>query len=164
MRIGIIGASGNIGSRIRAEAAGRGHEVTAFTRSGAAARGTAWRDLDIFNLDALRATVTLVDALVSAYHPGNTVRNLGEALQLAIADPAVYARAAANIVKALESRTARRSRPGAVSPPGTAPRHPPQRRPGRGPSASAAQHRASAAWRERAPSWPAPSAPAPRPR
>jgi putative NADH-flavin reductase len=30
MRIVIIGASGNIGSRIQAEAAGRGHEIIAF--------------------------------------------------------------------------------------------------------------------------------------
>jgi uncharacterized protein len=109
MHIGIIGASGNIGSRIRVEAAGRGHQVTAFTRSGAAARGAPWRDLDIFNLDALRTAMTLVDVLISAYHPGNAVRNFGEALQLAIADPTVYAKAAANIVKALESRIATRA-------------------------------------------------------
>jgi putative NADH-flavin reductase len=109
MRIGIIGASGNIGSRIHSEAASRGHEIIAFTRSGAAARGPHWRNLDIFDLDALRAAVAFVDVLVSAYHPGNSARDIGEALGLAIADPTVYARAAANLVKALESRTAARA-------------------------------------------------------
>jgi len=38
MRIGIVGASGNIGSRVLVEARTRGHEVIAFTRRGAAAR------------------------------------------------------------------------------------------------------------------------------
>jgi putative NADH-flavin reductase len=109
MRIGIIGASGNIGSRIHAEAASRGHEIIAFTRSSAAARGAHWRNLDMFDLDALRAAVASVDVLVSAYHPGNSARDIGEALGLAIADPTVYARAAANLLTALESRTAARA-------------------------------------------------------
>ncbi|MFC7106406.1 NAD(P)H-binding protein [Nonomuraea rubra] len=34
MRIGVFGATGVIGSRIVAEAVGRGHHVTAFTRDG----------------------------------------------------------------------------------------------------------------------------------
>jgi uncharacterized protein len=109
MKIGIIGASGNIGSRIHAEATTRRHDVTAFTRSGAAAKGAMWRDLDVFDLDALGAVVTSVDVVVSAYHPGNSARDIGDALQRAIADPTVYARAAANIVKALESRVATRA-------------------------------------------------------
>src|SRR6185437_12373807 len=54
MRIGIIGASGNIGSRILAEAVARGHDLVAYTRSGAATKGTPWRDLDIFDQEALR--------------------------------------------------------------------------------------------------------------
>ena len=55
MRIGIIGASGNIGSRVLAEAHGRGHDVVAFTRKGAAGRagqdGVEWRDLDVFDVE-----------------------------------------------------------------------------------------------------------------
>jgi putative NADH-flavin reductase len=109
MRIGIIGASGNIGSRLHAEAAARGHQVVAFTRSGAAAKGEPWRDLDIFDLDALSAAVTSVDVLVSAFHPGNSARDVADALQKAIADPTVYPRAAANLVKALERRHATRA-------------------------------------------------------
>ena len=109
MRIGIIGASGNIGSRVLAEAAARGHEVVAFTRSGAAARGAPWRDLDIFDLDTLRAAVVAVDVIVSSYQPGNAVRDIGDSVRRSIADPASYTRAAANLVKALESRSATRA-------------------------------------------------------
>jgi uncharacterized protein len=109
MRIGIIGASGNIGSRIHAEAADRGHDVVAFTRSGAAARGAPWRDLDVFDLDALSAVVASVDVVVSAYNPGNSARDIGETLRQAIADPTVYARVAQNLVKALERRTSTRA-------------------------------------------------------
>jgi uncharacterized protein len=109
MRIGIIGASGNIGSRIHTEATVRGHEVVAFTHSGAAAKGAPWRDLDIFNLEALRAVVPSVDVIVSAFHPGNSARDVGDALRRAIADPTAYARVATNLVKALEHRTATRA-------------------------------------------------------
>jgi uncharacterized protein len=109
MKIGIIGASGNIGSRIYAEATTRRHDVTAFTRSGAAAKGAMWRDLDVFDLDALGAVVTSVDVVVSAYHPGNSARDIGDALQRAIADPTAYSRVAQNLVKALERRIATRA-------------------------------------------------------
>ena len=109
MKIGIIGASGNIGSRIHAEATTRRHDVTAFTRSGAAAKGAMWRDLDVFDLDALGAVVTSVDVVVSAYHPGNSARDIGDALQRAIADPTAYSRVAQNLVKALERRIATRA-------------------------------------------------------
>ena len=109
MRIGIIGASGNIGSRIHAEATSRRHDVTAFTRSGAAGKGASWRDLDVFDLDALSAAVASVDVIVSAYHPGNSARDMSDALQQAIADPTAYARVARNLVKAMERRTATRA-------------------------------------------------------
>lgn len=108
MRIGLIGASGNIGSRILAEAASRGHDVIAFTRSGAAKKGAPWRDLDIFDLEALRTVAKSVDAIVSSYHPGSTARDPRDAIQRAISDPGVYPRAAANLLKALESRPATR--------------------------------------------------------
>jgi hypothetical protein len=78
-------------------------------RSGAAAKGAPWRDLDVFDLDALRAVVASVDFVVSAYHPGNSARDIGDALQRAIADPTVYARVAKNLVKALERRAATRA-------------------------------------------------------
>jgi putative NADH-flavin reductase len=108
VRIGIIGASGNIGSRILAEAVARGHESAAFTRSGAAARGAPWRDLDIFDLDALRDVAVSVDVIVSSFQPGNATRDIGDALRRSIDDPTLYPRAAANLLKALESRPATR--------------------------------------------------------
>jgi uncharacterized protein len=63
MKIGIIGASGNIGSRIHAEATARRHDVASFTRSGAGAKGASWRDLDVFDLDALGAVIASVPRL-----------------------------------------------------------------------------------------------------
>ena len=48
MRIGIVGASGNVGSRVLTEARARSHEVIAFTRHAAGNRpahaGVEWRD------------------------------------------------------------------------------------------------------------------------
>ena len=108
MRIGIIGASGNIGSRILAEAVARGHDLVAYTRSGAATKGTPWRDLDIFDQEALRTVASSVDVVVSSYHPGSTARDPRDAIQRAISDPSVYSRAAANLLRALESRPATR--------------------------------------------------------
>jgi putative NADH-flavin reductase len=112
MRIGIIGASGNIGSRVLVEARQRGHEVVAFTRQGASARppreGVEWRDLDVFDVDGVTRAVMRLDVLVSAYHPGNAARDVGDAIGRAIADPTVYERAAAVLLKALESRAATR--------------------------------------------------------
>lgn len=108
MRIGLIGATGNIGSRVLAEATSRGHDVMPFTRSGAVNRGSPWRDLDLFDSNALRSVVNTVDVIISAFHPGNTARDPVDALQQAIADPSAYARAAARLMKALESRPATR--------------------------------------------------------
>lgn len=109
MRIGIIGAGGNIGSRVHAEAAGRGHRVVAVTRRGAAARNEPWRDLDIFDVDVLGAAVETIDVLVSAFHPGNSPHDMIDASRRAIPDPTLYPRAAANLVKALERRSATRA-------------------------------------------------------
>jgi putative NADH-flavin reductase len=108
VRIGIIGASGNVGSRVLAEAVARGHDVVAFTRSGAAKKGPPWRDLDIFDLEGLQAVAKSVDVIVSSYHPGSTARDPRDAIQRAISDPSVYPRAATNLLKALESRPSTR--------------------------------------------------------
>ncbi len=109
MRIGIIGASGNIGQRVHAEGLARGHEVIPYTRTDAAARGPAWRELDVFDLQAVRAAVcTPLDVLVSAYQPGNAAVDLADTVARSIADPAVYARAATVFVRALAARPATR--------------------------------------------------------
>ena len=112
MRIGIIGASGNIGSRVLSEARTRGHEVVAFTRKGAAGRaaqtGVEWRDLDIFDVDALTRAIQNLDVLVSSFHPGNSAKDPMGAIGQAIADPSAYSRAAKVMLKALEARPATR--------------------------------------------------------
>ena len=112
MRIGIIGASGNIGSRVLAEARHRGHEVVAFTREGAAGRaaqtGVEWRDLEIFDVEGLTRAIQRLDVLVSSYQPGNAANDIGDTIRRSIADPTSYARAAKVLLKALESRPATR--------------------------------------------------------
>jgi uncharacterized protein len=113
MRIGLIGASGNIGSRVLAEALGRGHDVIAFTTQGAASRparpGVQWRELDIFDVDGLvRAILQRLDVLVSSYHPGNSANDAVDAIGQAIADPSVNDRAAKGLLKALDGRPATR--------------------------------------------------------
>jgi len=112
MRIGIIGASGNIGSRIVIEASGRGHDVVAFSRQGAAKRpaqeGVQWRDLDVFDVEGVARAIERLDVLVSSFHPGNSAKDVVDAIRQAIADPSAYARAAKVMLKALESRPATR--------------------------------------------------------
>jgi len=112
MRIGVIGASGNIGRRVVAEARDRGHDVVAFTRQGAADRASEaavqWRDLDVFDGDAVAREARRLDVFVSAFHPGNTAKDPVDAIRQAIADPSAYARAARTLLKALESRPATR--------------------------------------------------------
>ncbi len=112
MRIGIIGASGNIGSRVLTEARARGHEVVGFTRQGAGNRpaqaGVEWRDLDVFDVEGVTGAVQRLDVLVSAYHPGNSAKDVVAAIGQAIADPSAYARAAKVMLKSLESRPATR--------------------------------------------------------
>ena len=112
MKIGIVGASGNIGSRLLSEARTRGHEVVAFTRQGAAARaaqdGVEWRDLDVFDVEEVTRAVQRLDVLVSAYHPGNSAQDVIGAIGQAIADPSAYARAAKGMLKAMKSRPSTR--------------------------------------------------------
>ena len=88
MKIGIVGASGNIGSRVFKEARTRGHEVVAFTRQGAGDRpadeGAEWRNLDVFDVEAVTRAIQRVDVLVSAYHPGNSANDVVDAIGRAI--------------------------------------------------------------------------------
>ncbi|GAA1587731.1 MULTISPECIES: NAD(P)-dependent oxidoreductase [Kribbella] len=73
MKIAVIGASGMVGSRVAAEAVGRGHEVTGVTRSGGelpagvrAVRGSA---NDVATARELAADA---DVLVAAIGPSRT--------------------------------------------------------------------------------------------
>jgi uncharacterized protein len=107
MNIGIIGATGNIGQRVVAEAVGRGHQVTAFTRDAArfpADRGTIdWKTIDIFDVESVTAGMAGLDVLVSSYQPGNAARDFNDTLARSIEDPTVYATAARTLLRAMEN-------------------------------------------------------------
>ncbi|KPI06260.1 hypothetical protein OK074_4238 [Actinobacteria bacterium OK074] len=108
MHIGVIGASGTIGSRIVAEALQRGHHVRAFTRDATLIREERdrieWESLDIHDADAVAAVLPGLDVLISSYQPGNAGRDIADTVARSIADPTVYVRAAQALLKALESR------------------------------------------------------------
>jgi uncharacterized protein len=94
VRLAVIGASGRIGSRIVAEATGRGHEVTAVVRDPS--RLDERRDrvvtADVFDPAAVAAAVAGADVVVNA---------AGHAAQLDDVD--FYARAARSVVAALRT-------------------------------------------------------------
>ena len=108
MRIGIIGATGNIGQRILAEALSRGHQVTAFTRDASGfpkdKGDVLWRTIDVFDTESLIAGIHGLDLLVSTYQPGNAARDLKDTLEQSIRNPETYVTAA----KALPHHVQRR--------------------------------------------------------
>lgn len=77
MDIGILGASGTIGSRLVREATGRGHRVTAFTRSATripAEPGAArWAVTDLRDPERLTHALTGLDVVVNAISAGDDV-------------------------------------------------------------------------------------------
>lgn len=71
MKIALIGASGNVGSRIAAELSGRGHEITAIARKAAkisALPGVKPTAVDIANTDALVPILKGHAAVISSVH------------------------------------------------------------------------------------------------
>jgi putative NADH-flavin reductase len=84
MNIGIIGTTGNIGRRILAEAIGRGHHVTAFTRDKAYVPETespnriVWKVVNVLDATGLKPAIVGLDVLVSSYQPGNTSRDFSD--------------------------------------------------------------------------------------
>ncbi|WP_024755705.1 NAD(P)-dependent oxidoreductase [Streptomyces exfoliatus] len=109
MRIGVIGATGTIGSRVVAEALARGHDIRAFGRdtTGAAAAETreniTWTSLDVLDPEGVAAVLPGLDVLISAFQPGNAARDLADTIERSIADAGVYATAARALLKALET-------------------------------------------------------------
>ncbi|MFD0149842.1 NAD(P)-dependent oxidoreductase [Streptomyces sp. NPDC055721] len=109
MRIGVIGATGTIGSRVVAEALARGHDIRAFGRdtTGAAAAETreniTWTSLDVLDPEGIAAVLPGLDVLISAFQPGNASRDLADTIERSIADAGVYATAARALLKALET-------------------------------------------------------------
>ena len=71
MKIALIGASGNVGSRIAAELSSRGHEITAIARKAAkisALPGVKPTALDIANTEALVSILKGHAAVISSVH------------------------------------------------------------------------------------------------
>ncbi|AIO42205.1 NAD dependent epimerase/dehydratase family protein [Burkholderia cenocepacia] len=70
LNIALFGATGMIGSRIAAEAARRGHRVTALSRHpGAAADGITAKAADLFDAASIAAALPGHDVVASAYGP-----------------------------------------------------------------------------------------------
>ncbi|WP_067895113.1 NAD(P)-dependent oxidoreductase [Nocardia vaccinii] len=105
MFIGVIGATGRIGSRVVAEALSRGHHVTAFSRDtghvDVAHPNLTWKDLDVFDSAAVTAVLPGLDLLVSCYQPSNAARDFGDTVARSVADPTVYATVANSLLAAL---------------------------------------------------------------
>ncbi|WP_404962314.1 NAD(P)-dependent oxidoreductase [Streptomyces sp. 147326] len=105
MHIGVIGATGGIGSRVVTEALERGHHVTAFSRDATRIDedrdNVVWKSVDV--LDAVAAVIPGLDVLISGFQPGNAAKDIAGTVALSIADPTVYATAARALLKALES-------------------------------------------------------------
>ncbi|WFB05978.1 NAD(P)H-binding protein [Streptomyces sp. LX-29] len=107
MHIGVIGATGTIGSRVVTEALGRGHHVTAFSRDATRVEeqreNIVWKSVDVLDAASVAAVLPGLDVLISGFQPGNGARDLADTVRRSIADPTVYATAARALLKALES-------------------------------------------------------------
>lgn len=107
MQIGVIGATGTIGSRVVSEALSRGHQVTAFSRDAAKIQdgrnNITWKSLDVTDVENVAAVLPGLDVLVNGFHPGNTAHDPVDAIGRAIADPAIYAKVATVLLSALNS-------------------------------------------------------------
>lgn len=107
MHIGVIGATGTIGSRVVGEALGRGHRVTAFSRDATkvqdARDDVTWASIDVLDAASVAAALPGLDVLISGFQPGNAAKDLADTLARSIADPTIYARAATALVTALAS-------------------------------------------------------------
>jgi uncharacterized protein len=85
LNIALFGATGMIGSRIAAEAARRGHRVTALSRQpGAGAPNVTARAADLFDPASVAAALAGQDVVASAYGPKQ-----GDAAQVGVATRAL---------------------------------------------------------------------------
>jgi uncharacterized protein len=107
MNIGIIGATGNIGRRILAEAIRRGHHLTAFTRDKShipktgSSDGVVWKEVNALDATSLEPAIAGLDVLISAYQPGNASRDFNDTVQRSISDPGTFVTAARALLKAV---------------------------------------------------------------
>ncbi|GHD78643.1 hypothetical protein GCM10010317_098270 [Streptomyces mirabilis] len=107
MHIGVIGATGTIGSRVVTEALDRGHHITAFSRDATQIKedrkNITWKSIDVLDADAVTAAIPGLDVLISGFQPGNAAKDMADTVARSIADPTAYATAARALLKALES-------------------------------------------------------------
>ncbi|MEI5102577.1 NAD(P)H-binding protein [Streptomyces sp. PmtG] len=109
MHIGVIGATGTIGSRVVTEALDRGHHVTAFSRDAARARRderrerVAWAGVDVMDPESVAAALPGLDVLISGFQPGNAAKDMADTVRRSIDDPSVYAAAARSLLTALHT-------------------------------------------------------------
>ncbi|GAA5187008.1 NAD(P)H-binding protein [Rugosimonospora acidiphila] len=77
MRVGIFGASGVIGSRVAAEAAGRGHQVTGFTRDASRVprdeAAIQWQVADVLDAASVARCLAGIDVVVNAINTGRDI-------------------------------------------------------------------------------------------
>ncbi|MFJ9847821.1 NAD(P)-dependent oxidoreductase [Streptomyces sp. NPDC101150] len=108
MHIGVIGATGTIGSRVVIEALRRGHRVTAFSRDASAIddprENLGWASVDVLDAASIAAVLPGLDILISGFQPGNAAKDITDTIQRSVADPTVYERAARALLKALDSQ------------------------------------------------------------
>ncbi|MEU3409552.1 NAD(P)H-binding protein [Streptomyces sp. NPDC006670] len=107
MHIGVIGATGTIGSRVVTEALGRGHRVTALSRDASQINETranvTWASVDVLDPESIAAILPGLDVLISGFQPGNAAKDIADTVRRSIADPTVHSTAARALLKALES-------------------------------------------------------------
>ncbi|MFI8929467.1 NAD(P)-dependent oxidoreductase [Streptomyces sp. NPDC053474] len=107
MHIGVIGATGTIGSRVVTEALGRGHHVTALSRDASqideSRANVTWKSVDVLDPASVSAVLPGLDVLISGFQPGNAAKDLADTVRRSIADPTVHTTAARALIKALES-------------------------------------------------------------
>jgi putative NADH-flavin reductase len=105
VHIGIFGATGVIGSRVVAEAAGRGHQVTGYTRdtsqAGQDSDAVRWHIADVLDPASVALAIDGVDVVVNAISTG---RDIPET----IANADVLPKAADSLLTALEQHPATR--------------------------------------------------------
>ncbi|MEV7025698.1 NAD(P)H-binding protein [Kitasatospora sp. NPDC093558] len=107
MHIGVIGATGTIGSRVVDEALRRGHRVTAFSRDASGVddrrENLGRASVDVLDAASVAAVLPGLDVLISGFQPGNAAKDFADTVRRSIAEPTVYADAARALLKALES-------------------------------------------------------------
>lgn len=107
MQIGVIGATGGIGSRVVSEALRRGHRVTAFSRDVTRIEDNrdhiVWKRVDVLDASRIAAVLPGLDVLISGFQPGNAATDFQDSIERSIEDPTIYARAARALLEALNT-------------------------------------------------------------